>query len=49
MSLLDDLKKRRDYHRTVRALTDMPMEIATDLGIDKFEARTIARRAVYGN
>lgn len=46
--LLDDLKKRRDYNRTVRALSRLPIDVALDLDIYAGDAEKIARRAVYG-
>ena len=43
------IRKRRSYARTVRAIESMPNDIALDLDIYKGDARTIARRAVYGS
>lgn len=48
MSFMTELQKRRDYHRTIRALRRMPLDTAEDLGIDKNDVSGIARRAVYG-
>ena len=47
-SLLSDLKKRRLYNKTVREISNMPNDIALDLGIYKGEAHALAARAVYG-
>ena len=47
-NLLDDLKKRRDYLRTVRVLSRLPIDTALDLDIHAADAKTIAHRAVYG-
>ena len=47
-NLLEDLKKRREYARTVRALTTLPIDVALDLDIYAGDARVIAHRAVYG-
>jgi len=49
MNFLDDLKKRAAYHRTIRALRNMPLDVALDLDIFPGDAKTIARNAVYGN
>lgn len=48
MNFMDELKRRRDYNRTVRELRRLPMDVALDLGIYQGDARAIARRAVYG-
>ncbi len=40
--------KRAAYRRTVAALSALPLETALDLDIYRPDARTIARRAVYG-
>ncbi|MBT8415615.1 MAG: hypothetical protein KJO30_14910 [Boseongicola sp.] len=47
-SLLNDLKKRRLYNQTVREISNMPLDVAQDLGIYKGEAHALAARAVYG-
>ncbi len=40
--------KRAAYGRTLRALRAMPLDVALDLDIDRSNASTIARHAVYG-
>jgi uncharacterized protein YjiS (DUF1127 family) len=48
-TLREKLAKRAEYNRTVREIRALPVEIAIeDLGLDPFDAETIARRAVYG-
>ncbi|MGR3363721.1 MAG: hypothetical protein ACU0CY_06010 [Maritimibacter harenae] len=43
------LAKRAQYTRTRRALAALPPELAIeDLGLNPYDAKTIARRAVYG-
>lgn len=49
MTFMTELKKRADYHRTVRALSNLPIDTALDLDINPRDAKSIARRAVYGN
>lgn len=49
MGLITGLKKRAEYHRTVRALSNLPVDTALDLDIYPRDAKAIARRAVYGN
>ena len=49
MSIMNELKKRREYHRTIRALRRMPLDTAVDLGIDRSDITRIAYRAVYGD
>jgi len=48
LSLLNDLKKYRLYNQTVREISNMPNDVALDLGIYKGEAYALAARAVYG-
>ena len=48
MTFIDGLKKRAAYRRTVRALRQMPLDIALALDIYRGDAREIAHRAVYG-
>ena len=48
MNFLDDLKKRRAYHRTLNELRRLPLDTALDLDIYHGDAETIARKAVYG-
>ena len=48
MTFIEDLKKRRDYHRTVRELSRLPLDVALDLDIYPGDARKIAYHAVYG-
>ena len=47
-SLFNDLKKRRLYNQTVREISNLPTDIALDLGIYRGEAHALAARAVYG-
>lgn len=49
MNFMNELKKRAAYHRTVRELRRMPLDVALDLDIFPGDAETIARRAVYGS
>jgi hypothetical protein len=49
MNFLIDIKKRADYHRTVRALSRLPIDTALDLDIYSGDIKAIAHRAVYGN
>lgn len=44
----DSFARRAAYHRTVAALTAMPLDTALDLDIYRGDARKIARDAVYG-
>lgn len=44
----DAARKRAAYHRTVAELQALPIDTALDLGIYHGDARTIARKAVYG-
>ena len=48
MNFLEDLKKRRAYHRTLNELRHLPLDVALDLDINPRDAAKIARRAVYG-
>lgn len=49
MNFLNDLKKRRAYHRTLNELRRLPLDVALDLDIYHGDAEKLARRAVYGN
>jgi uncharacterized protein YjiS (DUF1127 family) len=49
MTLRDAMAKRALYRRTVRELSALPRDLAIeDMGLNPFDAREIARRAVYG-
>lgn len=48
MNFIDELKKRRDYRRTMNELRRLPLDVALDLDIYRGDADRIARRAVYG-
>lgn len=48
MGLLNDLKKRAAYSRTVRELRNLPLDTALDLDIYPGDAERLAHRAVYG-
>ena len=48
MKLLNELKKHAMYNRTVRELSNLPVDTALDLDIYPGDAKTLARRAVYG-
>ena len=48
MNFLDELKKRRAYHRTLNELRHLPRDVALDLDIYPGDAEKLARRAVYG-
>lgn len=48
MSILNDLKKRAMYARTVRELSNLPTDTALDLDIYPGDAKRLAQRAVYG-
>lgn len=48
MSFLNDLKKRRAYHRTMNELRRLPLDVALDLDIYHGDAEKLSRRAVYG-
>jgi len=51
-SLLNQIRttvgNRLAYHRTVAALSDLPVDTALDLDIYKGDVRQIAHDAVYG-
>ncbi|MEL7149893.1 MAG: hypothetical protein AAGK71_04125 [Pseudomonadota bacterium] len=49
MNFLTELKKRRDYHRTMNELRRLPLDVALDLDIYPGDAEKLARRAVYGD
>ncbi|WGW03015.1 DUF1127 domain-containing protein [Tropicibacter oceani] len=42
------LEKRARYNRTVQELSNMPKDVADDLGLSPADAHRIARKAVYG-
>jgi uncharacterized protein YjiS (DUF1127 family) len=46
--LRDAARKRAAYHRTLNALRGVPDHLAEDLGIYPGDARSLARKAVYG-
>ena len=48
MTLLNDLKKRAAYARTVRELSRLSPDVARDLNIYPGDARSIAYQTVYG-
>jgi len=47
-SFFNEIKKRRLYNQTVREISNMPTDIALDLGIYRGDAHALAARAVYG-
>ena len=47
-SVRDRLQKRAAYHRTVREIRAMPLDVALDLDIYQEDAEKIAASAVYG-
>ena len=48
-TLRDALAKRAIYRRTVREIEALPVDLAIeDMGLNPYEAKEIARRAVYG-
>ena len=47
-SILNEIKKRRLYNQTVREISNMPADVAHDLGIYRGDAHAIAASAVYG-
>jgi len=47
-SFFNEIKKRRLYNQTVREISNMPTDIALDLGIYRGDAHELAARAVYG-
>ncbi len=49
MNFLTELKKRRDYLRTMNELRRLPLDVALDLDIYPGDAEKLARRAVYGD
>lgn len=48
MNLIETMKKRARYERTLRELRSMPLDVALDLDINRRDAEKIARNAVYG-
>ena len=48
MNFMTELKKHREYVRTMREIQELPLKTALDLGIYPGDAKDIARRAVYG-
>ena len=48
-TLRDALAKRASYRRTLNEIRQLPVELAIeDMGINPYDAKTIAHRAVYG-
>lgn len=47
-SLRNAAAKRAAYNRTVAEISNMPLDVALDLGIFREDAEKIAYRAVYG-
>lgn len=47
-NLYTNLKNYQLYNRTVREISNMPNDVALDLGIYKGDAHAIAAQAVYG-
>lgn len=43
------VRKRAAYNRTVAELQALPLDVALDLDLYPGDAKSIARRAVYGN
>ncbi|MEO0917637.1 MAG: hypothetical protein AAFY31_11760 [Pseudomonadota bacterium] len=48
MKLMQELRKRQAYYRTVNELRKLPTDVALDLDIYPGDAERLARRAVYG-
>ena len=48
MTLLNKIKKQRDYWHTVHEIRYLPRDIALDLDIYPGDAERLARRAVWG-
>lgn len=48
-SVRDRLRKRVSYHRTIREIRDMPLDVALDLDIYRGDAEKIAQRTIYGS
>ncbi len=48
-SIRDALAKRALYRKTVREIEALPFDLAIDdMGINPYDAKEIARKAVYG-
>ena len=47
-NILQSLKNRRDYAITVRELSNLPIDVALDLGIYPGDAAKIASGVIYG-
>ncbi|GKY87962.1 hypothetical protein [Sinisalibacter aestuarii] len=48
-TIRDAIAKRALYHRTVREIEALPTELAIeDMGLNPYDAKAIARAAVYG-
>jgi hypothetical protein len=47
-SIMNHLRTRAAYRRTVTELRSLPLDTALDLDLYHGDAKTIARRAVYG-
>ncbi len=46
--LLNQIRARAAYRRTVSEIARMPLDVALDLDLDRTDAPLIARQAVYG-
>ena len=46
--LREDVRKRSAYWQTVSEIENMPADVARDLNISTANARSIARKAIYG-
>lgn len=47
-NFIQEMKKRRLYNQTVREISELPIDVALDLGIYRGDAHALASRAVYG-
>ena len=47
-NFIHEMKKRRLYNQTVREISELPIDVALDLGIYRGDAHALASRAVYG-
>ena len=47
-NLRDAVAKRALYLKTKREIEALPLDVALDIGLDKANAKSIARSAVYG-
>ena len=48
MNIFTSMKKRAEYHRTVRELSSLSPDVARDLNIYPGDAASIAFSTVYG-